>query len=42
MGNSIASLISTKLYPMIKSTIFPVIDKNLVAKEAKILKKHLT
>lgn len=27
---------------MIKSTIFPIIDKNLVRKEAKILKKHLT
>ena len=32
MGNSIARIISTKLYPMIKNTIFPIIDNNLVAK----------
>ena len=32
MGNSIANIISTKLYPMMKSNIFPLIDKNLVTK----------
>lgn len=42
MGNSIASTISTKLYPRIKSTVFPVIDSNLESSEAKRLKKHLT
>ena len=42
MGNSLASTISNKLYPLIQKNAFPVIDKNLEHKEAKKLKKHLT
>lgn len=41
MGNSIARVISNQLYPLIKSHVFPLIDKNLVTKEAKIIKNHL-
>ena len=29
MGNSLASTISSKLYPLIQKNAFPVIDKNL-------------
>ena len=42
MGNSLARIISTQLYPLIKDKFFPAIDKNLEAKEAKKLKKHLS
>lgn len=41
MGNSIARVISNQLYPLIKSHVYPMLDKNLVAKEAKIIKNHL-
>lgn len=32
MGNSIASTISNKLYPLIKINVFPAIEKNIEAR----------
>jgi hypothetical protein len=42
MGNSLASIISTKLYPQLKKNVFPLLEENIEHGEAKAIKKHLT
>jgi len=42
MGKSIAKIISTEMFPLVKNDIFPTIDNNLAKNEANKLKSYLT